>query len=309
MLALLLVPVALANPDPPLRECVAGLSVEAGTPARLLVTGTAAAPTYEGCAWVADDDSDADDNGGWERTEVQRRKEVRPLAVGVSLATGGTVYVIGSALGGTQNPRIWVPSYPTLNPSSRSDRASDIMLYAAFASPLLAAAATPDHERLADALVVANAVATTGLVTLGAKEGFARYRPYVQASAEDLWTATEGTDVGYFEEYKDPDPTRVDEDGQGWSDDAGHSFPSGHTSIAGAAAGSLAFLCVDAQTGPCTRPAWKVTSVVAGALATSGMGYLRVDAGAHYPGDVAAGGLLGIVSGVLTAYIVNEPRK
>lgn len=70
------------------------------------------------------------------------------------------------------------------------------------------------------------------------------------------------------------------------------SFPSGHSACAAA-------LCVAAAGLVRTRRAWAVGAALAGLVMLS-----RVYVGAHYPGDVLGGALVGVCSGqvVLRAY-------
>ncbi|TMD97416.1 MAG: phosphatase PAP2 family protein [Chloroflexi bacterium] len=72
------------------------------------------------------------------------------------------------------------------------------------------------------------------------------------------------------------------------------SFPSGHSASSFAAATALASFY------PGAAP-------LVFALAT-GVGLSRVHLGHHFPSDVAAGGLIGVVSGSLLAWIFRTPK-
>jgi len=70
------------------------------------------------------------------------------------------------------------------------------------------------------------------------------------------------------------------------------SFPSGHT------ASAFAFACAVGSVLP-------AASVPLGALAVA-VGYSRVHTGVHYPGDVAAGALIGIAAAAAVSAYVNR---
>jgi undecaprenyl-diphosphatase len=71
---------------------------------------------------------------------------------------------------------------------------------------------------------------------------------------------------------------------------SGWSFPSGHTLNAIALYGMLAWLAGQA------RPGWQRVLLTAGAFGWAGLvGFSRIYLGAHYPSDVAASMLIGIL--------------
>src|SRR5437868_10051411 len=72
------------------------------------------------------------------------------------------------------------------------------------------------------------------------------------------------------------------------------SFPSGHSASSFAAATALASF-------------YPKAAPLVFALAT-GVGLSRVHLGHHFPSDVAAGGLIGVVSGSLLAWIFRTPK-
>ncbi|MEK7473759.1 MAG: phosphatase PAP2 family protein [Patescibacteria group bacterium] len=76
-----------------------------------------------------------------------------------------------------------------------------------------------------------------------------------------------------------------------------HAFPSGHTAVAFACAAALTL----------GSPAWGMVALV---LAT-GVGVGRVFAGVHYPSDVVAGAVLGILCAIVIRWmrVANTVRK
>lgn len=86
----------------------------------------------------------------------------------------------------------------------------------------------------------------------------------------------------------------------------GHSFPSGHTSLAFAAATSLMLNCKK----------WYI--VVPGYMWAGCVGYSRMYLGKHYPSDVLAGAVVGAGSALASHWVskklfqpkqVNEPKQ
>lgn len=141
-------------------------------------------------------------------------------------------------------------------------------------------------------LVQGEAIALTGVVTGALKHAVGRPRPYTSLAAADV----------------DPGDRRALAE---WMDasDRALSFPSGHTSLAFAAATSLAtVLSLDA---PRTRRArvvialaWSLGLAAAGTTAA-----LRVVAGKHYPSDVVAGAAIGSAIGTVTPLLHARRRR
>ena len=176
--------------------------------------------------------------------------------------------------------------------------ATDVMVAVAMAAgPLVAlvdghwaARAASDHRRRAfltkwgtAVLVEAEALALTGLVTSIMKYAVGRPRPYTSLGEADV-----------------PARNRDELAHELQAADRSRSFPSGHSSMAFAAATSLAtILTLDA---PPTRRgklvvalAWSIGLLTAGTTAA-----LRVVAGKHYPSDILAGSAIGAAIGVAT---------
>ncbi len=76
-----------------------------------------------------------------------------------------------------------------------------------------------------------------------------------------------------------------------------HAFPSGHTAVAFAFAAALTL----------GSPAWGMAALVLAA----GVGIGRVFAGVHYPSDIIAGAVLGILCAILVRWmrVANKTRK
>ncbi len=86
------------------------------------------------------------------------------------------------------------------------------------------------------------------------------------------------------------------------TDNAKNSFYAGHVEVI---AVSTFFISeIYAGYHPESKIKW-VFFVLAGA-ATAGMGYLRIDAGMHFPSDVLLGGCTGALSGILVPYFHNH---
>ena len=148
----------------------------------------------------------------------------------------------------------------------------------------LFAGMTDDSTRsgITHGLIVVEAVAVNAVTTEILKLIISRPRPYTSDEFQNAYpqavVSTEVqasmTEEGHFSAWK--------------------SMPSGHTSMTAATLFSAATLL--AMRGP--QPMVSTTAYcVAGAL-TATTGYLRVQAGVHYPGDVAVGAMLGATIGV-----------
>lgn len=136
---------------------------------------------------------------------------------------------------------------------------------------LSASAAGNPTAGFVDALLVAEAVASSQLLTQIVKMAAARQRPWA---------------------YFGPDPGR---EGYG----ANLSFFSAHTSFAfSTVAATLTVACLRAYPG-----AW--IAGVAGFAAAAFVGYLRMAANAHYFTDVAAGAAVGGLVGFAVPYLFH----
>lgn len=189
----------------------------------------------------------------------------------------------------------------------RVSTATDVMVAVALtAAPLVslvdghwaAQSARPSARRRAFAktwgtavLVEAEAVAIAGLLTNVMKHAIGRPRPYTTLAEADV-------------AERDRGQLAHDLRAAGRS----HSFPSGHSTLAFAAATSLAtVLTLDA---PPTRRAkvvialaWSLGLLTAGTTAA-----LRVVAGKHYPSDIVAGSAIGAAVGVVTPLLHARRR-
>jgi undecaprenyl-diphosphatase len=85
---------------------------------------------------------------------------------------------------------------------------------------------------------------------------------------------------------------------------AGFSMPSGHTATATCAAGLLSLGLVY-----CVRAAWRFAVMAALALWALVDGVGRVYLGVHWPTDVVAGWLLGVLFTVLAAALLARMRR
>ena len=139
---------------------------------------------------------------------------------------------------------------------------------AAFAAPAalgIAAIVKNDDEMLKNALYIGASLLADGAMTYGFKVAFNRSRPYVD-----------------YPELIEP-----------YRPFHSKSMPSGHTSLAFAAATSLTL----------KYPKWYV--IAPSYFWACSVGYSRMNLGVHYPSDVIAGAVLGIGSAYLTL-LVNE---
>lgn len=117
--------------------------------------------------------------------------------------------------------------------------------------------------------------------------GAALYRHWESGEAKRAAEALAWTYAAVFAVKVATGRARPDAPVTGWSgprfDDDRHSFPSGHTAIAFAAAALLAS----------AEPRWREEAYAAAAL----VGVARVVLGRHWPSDVLAGALLGTAIG------------
>lgn len=140
------------------------------------------------------------------------------------------------------------------------------------AGALLLAADGPREERFADAVVFAQAVSATAALEAWSKVAFHRPRPV-------RYTADAAA------------PLRIDD---------GLSFPSGHASLAFAAA--AAYASIAHRRGATGRRT--VTALLFAAATTTAV--LRVTSRRHFPTDVAAGALMGGVVGWVVPAVYPE---
>lgn len=185
------------------------------------------------------------------------------------------------------------------NWSPSAARASDALLYTAFALPLLingiddiawgGSRATPGSWFWADAVIAMETLFFAGALTNLAKWAFTRYRPYMyilDAEPEthaSILAGPASDRMAYEEALEDPD--------------ASLSFWSGHTSMAFAAmfatASLLTYKHLQDHPGP-------LFGIWGGALALGvTVGILRVEAGKHFPSDVVMGALIGAATGIV----------
>jgi membrane-associated phospholipid phosphatase len=145
-----------------------------------------------------------------------------------------------------------------------AERSADALVAVTLLGAPLAAAASGEA---ADALLVAEAAAITGLLTESAKVLVSRPYPYM---------------------YSDRAVAAQDGDGVNYA-----SFWSGHTAVPMAAAVALARLVERRHpTSPARWVAWTLGPVLA-----LGAGALQIAAGNHFPTDVATGALVGAAVG------------
>jgi membrane-associated phospholipid phosphatase len=148
------------------------------------------------------------------------------------------------------------------------DLASDVTEFFTFAAPLLMAFAFTSDQDLTAGVIYAEAFSLALFAKNAGKSLFPRVRPWVymapeSGTAPDVW---EGND----------------------------SFPSGHATMAFAAAGfSITYAALYFPNSPWLIPF--IAAEAGGAVVTAS---LRVFAGMHFITDVAAGALLGTAIGV-----------
>ncbi|MDI9341260.1 MAG: phosphatase PAP2 family protein [Sediminibacterium sp.] len=117
-----------------------------------------------------------------------------------------------------------------------------------------------DKEMKRNAFKSLITIGSANIITLGLKYAVNRPRPYVTYPNDIIKRSEQGP----------------------------YSFPSGHTAAAFSTATALS---LSAKKWWVTVPAYTYAGLI---------GYSRMRLGAHYPGDVLAGILIGITSGILT---------
>jgi len=132
------------------------------------------------------------------------------------------------------------------------------------------------RQWLGVALVDAEAIGVTLLLTQALKQAVARPRPFTSLSADEVASSDR---AAFDDAIASPDRQR--------------SFPSGHASTTFAAVTALATALTIEH--PRTKRSRAVVAVVwvAGMATAATVATLRVVAGKHYPSDVAAGSALG----------------
>lgn len=157
------------------------------------------------------------------------------------------------------------------NFSATADATSDALFVTSIAAPVaLELGRGLDDDSARRGIAYGSAVGSTALLALVTKLTVRRERPYTH--------------------NPDPDVQRFAKAAY----DRDHSFFSGHTSIAFAAATSSGVLHNAVATGDRTRYGIWATS---GALAAA-TGMLRVRSGRHYPTDVLVGAAVGTAAGI-----------
>jgi len=154
------------------------------------------------------------------------------------------------------------------------DRFSYYQFYGSFALPVIFFACDPkmrsDFFKLS--FLYMEALSTTGFVGYSATYFVNQYRPYAYSSST-------------------PMPQREVQN-------AKNSFYAGHVEIA--AVTSFFLATVYANYHPHSKIKW-LGFTLAG-LSTAGMGYMRLEAGMHFPSDILLGAATGTLSGILVPY-------
>lgn len=160
------------------------------------------------------------------------------------------------------------------NWNPKADLASDVFMYGSLALP---AVLMINKRARKDFLVVGFIYAEVAMLTIGVTElvkaGVKRPRPYVYNSSVDMHHKTER--------------------------DARFSFLSGHTSITAALCFTTAKVFSDYSDNP-THEALVWTGAALFPIAT---GFLRFEAGKHFPSDIIAGYMLGGTIGFLVPWL------
>ena len=162
--------------------------------------------------------------------------------------------------------------------NAQMDRMSYYPFYAAFPLPLVFF--LTGHDTRSDFLKLGflymEAMSITGLLGSSATFFVNQYRPYVYSSG-----------------------TSMD---QKMIQNAKNSFFCGHVEVM---ATSTFFISeVYADYYPQSKIKWLFFAL--SGIATAGLGYLRIDAGMHFPSDVFLGAVIGASSGILVPYFHNH---
>ncbi len=120
------------------------------------------------------------------------------------------------------------------------------------------------------------ALSTTGLLGYSATYFVDQYRPYAYSP---------GTSMAQKE-----------------SQNAKNSFYAGHVEIVAVSSFFLATVYADYH--PHSKIKW--LGYVLSSAATLGMGYMRLEAGMHFPSDILLGAATGTLSGILIPYFHNH---
>jgi len=154
------------------------------------------------------------------------------------------------------------------------DRGSYYPFYAAFPLPLVVFLfgknTRSDFMKLT--FLYLEALSVTGLSGTSATYFVNQYRPYAYSASTDI--------------------------NEKMTQNAKNSFYAGHVEIMAVSTFFAAKVCADYH--PHSKVKW-LFYTLAGA-ATAGMGYLRIDAGMHFPSDVLLGATTGAFAGILVPY-------
>ncbi len=175
-----------------------------------------------------------------------------------------------------------------VNPyNHKIDKLSYYPFYASFPLPLAFFLFGKDtrSDFLKLTFLYSEALAITGFLGSSATYFVNQYRPYVYSS---------GTSME-----------------QKMVQNAKNSFYAGHVEVVAVSTFFIAQVYADYY--PHSKVKWLFYSLAG--LATAGMGYMRIDAGMHFPSDVLLGAATGILSGILIPYfhshkiIKNDSRR
>ena len=171
----------------------------------------------------------------------------------------------------------WATKYHDVN----MDKISYYPFYAAMPLPLillLDKKVSKDAGRIG--LLYLEAFAFTGVVYAGAVYSVDRYRPDVYNTSLDMSYRTNGN-------YR-------------------NSFFAGHVAVMATSTFFIAKVFDDYH----PQSNWKWVIYGGAAVATLGMGYMRLEAGKHFPSDILLGAVVGTASGLLTPTLhKNKTRE